>query len=135
PAGKVGEGRIAGGIFALAAIASLILGAIIGLLVEAAGSWASAFAVFDAYLLRVARFTLWQALLSTLLSVVPAIFVARALARHPAFPGRTFILRLFALPLALPAIVVALGVLALYGRAGYFADLLTLAAGERWQGI
>ncbi|HEU4985955.1 MAG TPA: thiamine/thiamine pyrophosphate ABC transporter permease, partial [Rhizobiaceae bacterium] len=135
PAGKVGEGRIAGGIFALAAIASLILGAIIGLLVEAAGSWASAFAAFDAYLLRVARFTLWQALLSTLLSVVPAIFVARALARHPSFPGRAFILRLFALPLALPAIVVALGVLALYGRAGYFADLLTFAPGQRWQGI
>src|SRR5690606_15032489 len=57
------------------------------------------------------------------------------LARHPSFPGRAFILRLFALPLALPAVVVALGVLALYGRAGYFAGLLTLAVGERWQGI
>ncbi|TWG97961.1 thiamine transport system permease protein [Mesorhizobium sp. J18] len=129
------SGRIAGGIFALAATALLVLGALGGLLMEAAGNWNGATAAFDAYLLRVAQFTLWQALLSTLLSVVPAIFVARALARHPSFPGRAFILRLFALPLALPAVVVALGVLALYGRAGYFAGLLTLTFGERWQGI
>src|SRR5690606_1893122 len=68
-------------------------------------------------------------------SVVPAMLVARALARHPAFPGRGFVLRLFALPLALPAIVAALGVLALFGRAGLFADVITAATGTRWQGI
>src|SRR5690606_31148962 len=63
------------------------------------------------------------------------ILVARALAWHPNFPARALILKLFALPLALPALVAALGVLALYGRAGLFSDALTAMTGERWQGI
>ncbi len=129
------NGRIAAGAFALAAIAFLVGGAFAGLLVEATGDWRGALAAFDPYLVRVARFTLWQALLSTVLSVIPAIFVARALARHPRFFGRSFILQLFAVPLALPAIVAALGVLALYGRAGYFAPVFSALAQDRWPGI
>ena len=128
-------GRVAAGAAALAAIGVLLGGALLGLAQEAAREWDSAAAAFDLYLLRVARFTLWQAALSTLLSVAPAVLVARALARHPRFFGRGFILQLFAVPLALPAIVAALGVLALYGRAGYFAPVFTALAGERWQGI
>ena len=134
-AARLADPRIAAGALALAAIALLIGGAFFGLVVEGALDVSGAFDAFDSYLFRVARFTLWQAALSTLLSIVPAIFVARALSRHPQFPGRSLILRLFALPLALPAIVVALGVLALYGRAGYFAEPLTALRGQSWQGI
>jgi len=123
------------GASALAFIALLIGGAFIGLGVEAAGDATAAFGALDAYVLRIAAFTLWQALLSTLLAVVPAILVARALSRHAAFPGRSLVLRLFALPLALPAIVAALGLLALYGRAGYLAPLLGWASGGTWSGI
>ncbi|TIU57631.1 MAG: thiamine/thiamine pyrophosphate ABC transporter permease ThiP, partial [Mesorhizobium sp.] len=107
-------------------------GAFAGLVLEGAHDFSGAASAFDPYILRVVRFTLWQALLSTLLSVVPALFVARALSRHPLFPGRGLILQLFALPLALPAIVAALGILALYGNAGYFAGLL---GGRNWPGI
>jgi thiamine transport system permease protein len=127
--------RITAGTAALAFIALLIGGAMAGLAVEGAGDISGAVAAFDGYLLRVVRFTLWQAALSTLLSVVPALLVARALSRHPRFFGRSLILQLFAVPLALPAIVAALGVLALYGRAGYFADVLTVLGGEEWPGI
>ena len=123
------------GILALAFVAILIGGAFAGLLVEAARDWSGAAGAFDAYLLRVARFTLWQALLSTLFSVVPAVFVARALSRHPAFPGRALILGLFGVPLGLPAIVAAMGVLALLGRAGYFAPLMSFLSGGDWPGI
>jgi thiamine transport system permease protein len=126
--------RATAGIVALAAIATLVGGAFLGLLTEAATNWSGAAAAFDGYMARVVRFTLWQAVLSTVLSVVPAIFVAHALSRHPAFPGRAMILRLFAVPLALPAIVAALGVLALYGRAGYFADFLSALIGQTWPG-
>ncbi|MGE0283650.1 MAG: thiamine/thiamine pyrophosphate ABC transporter permease [Rhizobiaceae bacterium] len=122
-------------LLALASLAILVGGAFIGLGVEAVRDVEGAFASFDAYLLRMARFTLWQALLSTALSVVPAIFVARAFDRHPHFPGRTLMLRLFALPLSLPAIVVALGILSLLGRAGYLAGALSLLYGETWPGI
>ncbi|WP_394887666.1 thiamine/thiamine pyrophosphate ABC transporter permease [Mesorhizobium sp. AaZ16] len=127
--------RITAGIVSLAAITILIGGAFAGLAAEGVQDMSGALAAFDSYLLRVVRFTLWQALLSTTLSVVPAIFVARALSRHPSFPGRALILRLFAVPLALPAIVAALGVLALYGRAGFFADAFSAMAGQSWPGI
>jgi thiamine transport system permease protein len=122
-------------LLALASLVTLVGGAFIGLGVEAARNSAGAFAAFDAYLLRMAQFTLWQALLSTALAVVPAIFVARALDRQPHFPGRALLLRLFALPLSLPAIVAALGVLSLLGRAGYLADALSFLTGETWPGI
>jgi thiamine transport system permease protein len=124
--------RLAAGIIALAAIALLIGGAFSGLALEGYHDLSGAASAFDPYLLRVVRFTLWQALLSTLLSIVPALFVARALSRHPRFPGRSLILQLFALPLALPAIVAALGILALYGNAGYFAGML---GSQNWPGI
>ncbi|RWM07607.1 thiamine/thiamine pyrophosphate ABC transporter permease [Mesorhizobium sp.] len=129
------ESRVTAGIVALAAIAVLIGGAFAGLALEGAHDPSGAIAAFDGYLLRVARFTLWQALLSTLLSVAPALLVARALSRHPGFPGRRLILQLFTVPLALPAIVAALGVLALYGHAGYLAGVLGKFGSGEWPGI
>ena len=81
------------------------------------GQGATGAPAFDAYLWQVLRFTLLQASLSTLLSVGLAIPVCWALFRT-SFPGRRFILRLFALPLALPAIVAVLGIVAIFGRAG-----------------
>ncbi|GAA2834195.1 thiamine transport system permease protein [Aminobacter aminovorans] len=132
---RTSDPRITSGVIALAAIGILIGGAFAGLGIEAARNPQGAANAFDAYLFRIARFTLWQALLSTLLSVGPAIFVARALSRHPAFAGRALILRLFAVPLALPAIVAALGILSLYGRAGYFAKPLAALTGGTWPGI
>ena len=42
----------------------------------------------DPYLYRVVGFTVWQASLSTLLSVLLAIPTARAFARRDQFPGR-----------------------------------------------
>lgn len=119
----------------LLALAVLIGGAVLGLGVEAVRDVSGAVGAFDTYLLRITRFTLWQALLSTVLSVAPALVIARALNRHPAFPGRALLLQAFALPLALPAIVAAMGVLALLGRAGYLAPALSYVSGGAWPGI
>lgn len=131
-----GDGRwIAGGIAALGAIALLAGGALAGLLEESGRDLEAIAGAFDAYHLRIAIFTLWQALLSTILSVIPAILVARALSRHPAFPGRRVILQLFAVPLALPALVAALGILALHGRSGLFANLFAAVGLGRWPDI
>ena len=74
-----GPNSISAGIVAIAAIAVLIGGAFAGLIMEASTNWSGAAAAFDGYMFRVVRFTLWQAALSTILSVVPAILVARAL--------------------------------------------------------
>ncbi len=126
---------VSAGVAALAAIALLVGGAFAGLIFESIRNPAGALAAFDPYLLRIARFTLWQALLSTLLSVVPAISVAHALNRHPDFPGRGLILRLFAMPLALPAIVAALAWVSLLGRSGFLAPYLSGLSEGGWQGI
>lgn len=73
----------------------------------------------SAYIRRVLVFSLWQALLSTLCSVLPAILVARAFALQPSFPLRGLLLRLFALPLVVPAVVAVMGVVSVYGSDGW----------------
>ncbi len=85
---------------------------------------AQGFSGFDAYLPRVVSFTLQQAFLSTVISLLIALPVARAIARRN-FWGRDVLLKLFFLPLALPAIVailgiigVASGVVSIYGLHG-----------------
>jgi len=79
---------------------------------------------FDSSIGHVVLFTLEQALLSTLLSIVPGLLVARALARQH-FWGRDLLLAIFALPMAVPAIVAVLGVTALLGNAGLLPHLIS----------
>ncbi|MDH2327943.1 thiamine/thiamine pyrophosphate ABC transporter permease ThiP [Cereibacter sp. SYSU M97828] len=63
------------------------------------------------------RFTVTQAALSALASVLLAIPVARALARRR-FPGRGALIALLGAPFLLPVIVAVLGLLAIFGRTG-----------------
>ncbi|ELM3739390.1 thiamine/thiamine pyrophosphate ABC transporter permease ThiP [Yersinia ruckeri] len=77
----------------------------------------------DSYLWHVVRFTFWQAFLSALLSVAPAILLARALYRRR-FPGRQLLLRLCAMTLVLPVLVALFGILSVYGRQGWLAQIL-----------
>ena len=132
---KTRDRRILAGGVSLAVIVLLVVGAFAGLAVEGIRDFDNALAALDSYLARIVWFTLWQAILSTVFSVIPAIAVARALSRHHTFPGRALILRLFALPLALPAIVATLGILALLGRAGLLAHPLSFVFGGTWPGI
>jgi thiamine transport system permease protein len=113
---------LAGGI-ALALMAVIAGGALLSLAVEALRGSMDGLGAFDSYLWRVARFTLLQALLSMLLSVALAIPLAHALHAHPVFAGRAMILRFFALPLALPALVAVLGITSIYGRNGLLAAI------------
>lgn len=80
----------------------------------------------DPYILRVLSFTLLQAGLSTVLSIAIGLPLARALARRQAFPGRGLILRLLNLPLALPAIVVIIGIIEVYGAKGWFGGIVDI---------
>ena len=92
----------------LAILALLVLGPMLALfhLGDIPGYAASDLRFWEnAYLRRVLFFSLWQASLSTLLAVVPAILVARAFAMQGQLPLRNLLLRLFALPLVVPAVV------------------------------
>ena len=84
----------------------------------------------DSYLWHVIRFSFWQAFLSALLSVFPAILLARALYRRR-FPGRQALLRLCAMTLILPVLVAVFGILSVYGRQGWLASLFSLL-GLEW---
>lgn len=71
------------------------------------------------YLKRIFFFSLWQAFLSTLLSVGLAVLVARAFARLGDFPYRNLLLRLFGLPLVIPSVVAVFGIVSVYGTHGW----------------
>ena len=76
------------------------------------------------------RFTIWQALASTGLSVGIAVPVARALARQD-FKGRSLLITLLGAPFILPVIVGVLGLLAVFGRAGWISQGLDLFGLDR----
>lgn len=71
------------------------------------------------------RFTLVQAALSAIFSVILAIPVARAFARRR-FPGRSALIALMGAPFILPVIVAVLGLLAVFGRNGLVSQGLML---------
>ncbi len=87
------------------------------------GDWRAL--LHDSYLRHVVRFSFTQALLSALLSLLPAISLARALYRR-CFPGRQLLLRLCAMTLVLPVLVAVFGLLTVYGRVGWLAQLCQL---------
>ena len=69
------------------------------------------------------RFTLWQAFLSSIFSVVLAVPLARALARQ-SFPGRGALVTFLGAPFLLPVIVAIFGLLAIFGRGGVLNSIL-----------
>ncbi len=71
------------------------------------------------YIRRVLVFSLWQALLSSFLSVVLALLVARALAHRGDFMLRNLLLKFFGLPLVVPSVVAVMGIVSVYGSGGW----------------
>lgn len=110
---------------ALSVIAALTLLPLASMIVEAGSiHWTNA--LHDTYTQRVIRFSFYQALLSTALSLGFALPVALALAHTPRFAGRSFIVTLFSLSLVIPTIVAIYGIVAVYGRTGWFSHLRDL---------
>jgi len=77
----------------------------------------------DPYYRHITQFSFYQALLSTLLSVLFAIPISHAIYRR-AFWGKALLLKLFATTLVLPVLVAVFGLLAIYGNSGLLASLL-----------
>lgn len=79
--------------------------------------------VSDPYIQRVARFTVVQALLSTLASVAIGLPLAYVLATYR-FPGQRLVRSLTIVPFTLPPITVALGFVLVFGNAGIVNETL-----------
>ncbi|MBT6276630.1 MAG: thiamine/thiamine pyrophosphate ABC transporter, permease protein [Chromatiales bacterium] len=77
----------------------------------------------DPYIRSITAFTLKQAALSTLLSVLVGFVAARALARRQVFVGRRLLLLFASLSLVIPTTVAAAGVVTVWGRVGWIETL------------
>lgn len=84
------------------------------------------------YLGNVIRFTVWQATLSTVLSLALGLLIALALVRQPGFPGRSLLLRVMELSLVLPTIVAVSGLVAVFGRHGWLTSIIEQWTTLRW---
>ncbi|RED52525.1 thiamine/thiamine pyrophosphate ABC transporter permease [Aestuariispira insulae] len=135
PAWRAGRSLIPGAL-AICFLLAVIGGSIASLL--ALSGSANPFRLLaDPYIQRVTSFTLLQAGLSTLVSVVIAIPVARALHRRR-FPGRGFFIRLFGICLVLPTLVAVLGIIQIHGKNGWLNHILgyfSLDAGHYLYGL
>lgn len=69
------------------------------------------------------KFTLYQAFLSTLLSVGVGIALAWSLAHQAAFKGRSLLVALFSSSLVLPTLIVVFGLITVLGRNGWVNQL------------
>jgi thiamine transport system permease protein len=74
------------------------------------------------YIGGVVRFTLFQAALSTVISLLLGAALALALVRRPRFPGRTLLIAALNLASVLPAIVAVFGIVAVLGRSGWLGQ-------------
>ena len=106
------------GFIAATLVAVMILGSLTAVALRAKGGIGLEQADWAAL-----RFTLLQASLSALFSVVLAVPLARAFARRR-FPGRRALIALLGAPFILPVIVAVLGLLAVFGRAGWVSVAL-----------
>lgn len=85
----------------------------------------------DSYLQHVVVFSFSQAFLSALLSMIIGLVFARAFF-YQKFWGKSFLLKVFSLTFVLPALVVVLGLLGIYGHSGWLANFCILL-GVDWK--
>ena len=106
------------GWLAFAFLSGVILVALGGLLMQAPSIDVGTPGDLEA-ITRIVRYTLLQASLSTLLSILLAIPLARALSRRRNFWGRTLLIRLSSISLVIPTMVAVFGIAAVHGRSGW----------------
>ena len=77
----------------------------------------------DARVFSLLKFTLYQAFLSTVLSLLVGISLAWSLAHQSTFKGRSLLVALFSSSLVLPTLIVVFGIIAVLGRNGWMNQL------------
>ncbi|NND89955.1 MAG: thiamine/thiamine pyrophosphate ABC transporter, permease protein [Granulosicoccus sp.] len=113
------------GAIAILLIASATLMPLLAMIREA-GSIQWTEVLGNTYIQRVIRFSIVQATISTVLSLATAIPVALALSHKPGFPGRSLVVTVFSLSLVIPTIVAIFGIVAVFGRTGWFNAALSV---------
>lgn len=109
------------------AILALACGSLLGL--ARAGSDVATLATLGPYLARLIASAGLQAALSTLLSLLLGTALALALLRRR-FPGRELLLALLTTAAVAPTIVIAFGIVAIYGRSGLLGSAMRSLGAE-----
>ena len=81
------------------------------------------FSQIDTRTIGLLKFTLYQAFLSTILSLLVGVLLAWALAHQSHFRGRGLLVALFSSSLVLPTLIVVFGLIGIFGRSGYLNQL------------
>ncbi len=81
------------------------------------------------YIVYIIKSNLWQALISTIFSVILAIPIARALHRRSKFIGRKLMINFINLSFALPAVTLILGIIIVHGRNGWINSFMSFVFG------
>jgi len=117
------------GWIAFSSLVGVILLALGGLVAQApAIEFRQIFA--DGELLRIIRYTLLQAGLSSLISISLTIPFARALARRRQFWGRGLLIKLSSISLVIPTMVAVFGIATVFGRSGWLNQGLSVLGTE-----
>jgi thiamine transport system permease protein len=77
------------------------------------------FSALDDRVYALLKFTLYQAFLSTLLSLLVGLLLSWSLVHNPNFRGRSLLIALFSSSLVLPTLIVVFGLIGIFGRNGY----------------
>ncbi|MXN87922.1 thiamine/thiamine pyrophosphate ABC transporter permease ThiP [Pasteurella canis] len=118
-----------GGIFVITFLL-LFCGSALFSLFSVQGNYSWQALIHDQYLHHVLAFSLWQAFLSAVLSILFGFLVARAFF-YQHFNGKRFILKLFSLTFVLPSLVAIFGLLGVYGGSGWLAKF-SIFLGSDW---
>jgi thiamine transport system permease protein len=85
---------------------------------------------FDHRIVSLLKFTLLQATLSTILSLIVGLLLAWSLTHQPRFRGRAVLIALFSSSLVLPTLIVAFGIISVLGNHGWLNQLIEWAGGH-----
>jgi len=93
------------------------------------------FAVLSPRILRLLKFTIFQATLSTIFSILIGIVLAWSLSHQQKFPNRALLVALFSSSLVLPTIIVVLGLITILGRNGWLNHISLYLFNHSFEGF
>ena len=93
------------------------------------------FHAINARIITLLKFTVFQATLSTILSILLGTFLAWSLAHQSKFFARSFLIALFSSSLVLPTIIVVFGLITILGRNGWLNHLSNYLFGYSFDGF
>ncbi|NOX14443.1 MAG: ABC transporter permease subunit [Epsilonproteobacteria bacterium] len=104
-------------------------------LFDATGANKSTFLTLSPRVIGLLKFTIFQATLSTILSIIIGIILAWSLAHQSRFFARSLLIALFSSSLVLPTIIVVFGLITILGRNGWLNHLSLYLFNHTFEGF